>query len=83
MDLFVSRKNQRYMYIKRFENKCYTITCIYTSIESVILVYSSVFLSFSSMTIKIRLLITSVLDLLNCKWKLNIDGHYILKRCRL
>lgn len=81
MDLFVSRKNQRYMYIKRFENKFYTI--IYTSIESVILVYSSVFLSFSSMTIKIRLLITSVLDLLNCKWKLNIDGHYILKRCRL
>lgn len=81
MDLFVSRKNQRYMYIKWFENKCYTI--IYTSIESVILVYSSVFLSFSSMTIKIRLLITSVLDLLNCKWKLNIDGHYILKRCRL
>lgn len=81
MDLFVSRKNQRYMYIKRFENKCYTI--IYTSIESVILVYSSVFLSFSSMTIKIRLLITSVLDLLNYKWKLNIDGHYILKRCRL
>lgn len=81
MDLFVSRKNQRYMYIKRFENKVYTI--IYTSIESVILVYSSVFLSFSSMTIKIRLLITSVLDLLNCKWKLNIDGHYILKRCRL
>lgn len=76
MDLFVSRKNQRYMYIKRFENKCYTI--IYTSIESVILVYSSVFLSFSSM-----LLITSVLGLLNCKWKLNIDGHYILKRCRL
>lgn len=81
MDLFVSRKNQRYMYIKRFENKFYTI--IDTSIESVILVYSSVFLSFSSMTIKIRLLITSVLDLLNCKWKLNIDGHYILKRCRL
>lgn len=81
MDLFVSRKNQRYMYIKRFENKFYTI--IYTSIESVILVYSSVFLSFSSMTIKIRLLITSVLDLLNCKWKLNIDGHYILKTCRL